>query len=519
MKFWLPALLAAAALCGAATQETAVPPFETPAAFSPHGKIDELVSEKWRQSGIQPAYSSSDAVFLRRVYLDVIGTLPTAAEASAFLADTSGDKRRVAIDRLLEREEFAEYWAMKWSDLLRVKAEFPINLWPNAAQTYHHWIAASIRENKPYDTFARELLTASGSNFREPPVNFYRAMQSRDPQTIARMAALTFMGERAEKWPKERLAAMAEFFSEVAYKDTREWKEEIVYWDPRKRRAGSGALTFPDGTQARIGAGQDPREAFAAWLTAAKNPWFGRNIVNRAWYWLLGRGIVHEPDDMRPDNPPANAELLAYLERELVSSHYNLAHIFRLILNSGVYQLSSVPRSNRPEAAAHFAYYPLRRLDAEVLIDAVCRVTGTTESYTSAIPEPYTEMPEGQKAIALPDGSIGSPFLELFGRPPRDTGLEAERNNRPSDAQRLHLLNSTHVRRKIEQSPVLQQIMRSGKDAKSVVTEVYLTVLSRPATDEEWRVMAEHSKTVKGRAAVVDLMWALLNTAEFAYRH
>lgn len=518
MKFWLPALVAVAAVCGAATQETAVPPFENLAEFIPHGKIDQLVAEKWRDLGIRPAFPSSDAVFLRRVYLDVIGTLPTAAEASAFLADTSADKRRALIDHLLQRPEFDDYWGMKWSDLLRVKAEFPINLWPNAAQGYHHWIVQSIRENKPADKFARELLTASGSNFRVPQVNFYRAMQSRDPQTIARIVALTFMGQRAEKWPMERLASTAAFFSQVAFKDTREWKEEIVFSDARKQRP-PGPFTFPDGSQVRIAPDQDPRAVFASWLTAQQNPWFAKTVVNRAWYWLLGRGIVHEPDDMRPDNPPENAALLDYLAAELISSHYDLKHVFRLILNSSVYQLSSIPRSDRPDAARHFAYYPLRRLDAEVLIDALCQVTGTTESYTSAIPEPYTVMPEGQRAIGLPDGSIGSPFLELFGRPPRDTGLESERNNRPSDAQRLHLLNSTHVRRKIEQSPALQQLIRSGKDPITLVNEIYLALLSRPPTDDEWRAIAKHSSTAKGRTAVNDLVWALINTAEFAYRH
>ena len=200
-------------------------------------------------------------------------------------------------------------------------------------------------------------------------------------------------------------------------------------------------------------AGRDPREAFAGWLIAPRNPWFARAAVNRVWSWLLGRGIIHEPDDIRPDNPPSNPELLAYLEQELVASHYDLKSIYRLILNSQTWQLSSIPRSTRPEAAANFAYYPLRRLDAEVLADAICETTGTTETYTSAIPEPFTFIPEEQRGISLPDGSITSAFLELFGRPPRDTGLEAERNNRLTAAQQLHMLNASHVERKIEQSP------------------------------------------------------------------
>ncbi len=412
------------------------------------------------------------------------------------------------IDRLLERDERADYLAMKWSDLLRIKAEFPINLWPNAAQAYYHWVRTSIQTNMPYDRFARELLTSSGSNFRVPQVNFYRAIQSRQPQAIAQSVALALMGTRAEKWPKERLAGMAAFFAKVGYKSTGEWKEEIVYFDPDKdaekdaekgtvpfsptalkqpagsngRKSGQSppqAAIFPDGTPARIPPDRDPREVFADWLIDARNPWFARNIVNRIWFWLDGRGIIHEADDIRADNPPSNPELLAYLEKELVSSHYDLKHIYRLILNSRTYQLSSIVRDKRPEAEANFAYYPLRRLEAEVLIDALCQVTGTTEKYNSAIPEPYTFLPDGQRSIALPDGSITSAFLEAFGRPPRDTGLESERNNRITAAQRLHMLNSSHIQRKLEQGPRIQEVLASAQRPIDIINTLYLMILSR----------------------------------------
>ena len=207
-----------------------------------------------KKLGLQPSPLCSDAVFLRRVYLDVIGTLPTAAEAREFLLDTIPQKRRLLIDRLLERDELADYWAMKWSDLLRIKAEFPINLWPNAAQAYYHWIRTSIRENKPYDRFARELLTSSGSNFRVPPVNFYRAIQSRQPTAIAQSVALALMGARAEKWPKDRLAGMSVFFSKIGYKPTAEWKEEIVFFDPtmtaRRKRPETAAKNAAGGSPA-----------------------------------------------------------------------------------------------------------------------------------------------------------------------------------------------------------------------------------------------------------------------------
>src|SRR5664279_331284 len=346
-------------------------------------------------------------------------------------------------------------------------------------------------------------------------------MQNREPSAIAQTVALTFMGTRAENWPPERLAAMAGFFSQIGYKETGEWKEEIVYFKPRPAGASAPPVAFPDGTPARLAPGRDPREVFADWLIAPQNPWFARNAVNRVWSWLLGRGIIHEPDDIRPDNSPSNPELLTFLEKEFVASHYNLKSLYRLILNSQTYQLSSVPRSLRPEAAANFASYPLRRLAAEVLADAICEVTATTETYTSSIPEPFTFIPEDQRAISLPDGSITSAFLELFGRPPRDTGLESERNNRLTAAQQLHLLNASHVERKIEQSGKLQDLIRNTKGGQPLVTGLYLMILSRYPTAEELLAVKAYSQntSLKPREAVNDLAWALMNSAEFLYRH
>ena len=515
---------AAEAKYNLATFEIAVPP-------TPRGRLDELVFAKWKELGIEPANPCSDAVFLRRVYLDVLGTLPTVQEAQAFLSDKSPDKRQKLIDALLERPEFADFWAMKWSDLLRVKSEFPINLWPNAAQAYHRWIRNSIRDNLPYDKFVRELLTSSGSNFRVPQVNFYRALQTKDPKGIARAVALTFMGCRTEKWAEKRLAGMSAFFFKIGYKGTGEWKEEIVIFDPHKTDAPRPAPTptpksgpkktgekkpadktpkpvppptpvLPDGTPVEIAWNKDPRDVFADWLITPANPWFTRNIVNRVWYWLQGRGIVQEADDIRPDNPPSNPELLNWLAEELVKSKYDLKHIYRLILNSSTYQLSSISKSKHPEAAAQFASYTVRRLEAEVIIDALNQITGTTESYSSVIPEPYTFIPETCRAIALPDGSITSSFLELFGRSSRDSGLESERNNRITAGQRLHLLNSSHIRNKLRDGPALKKLLAEANASD----KLYLAILSRLPGDRE-------------RGGGENLAWTLINSTEFLFRH
>ena len=475
------------------------------------GQIDELVLGRLKQLGITPARVCSDGVFVRRVFLDVIGTLPTADESRQFLQDSDLDKRRKLIDRLLERDEFADYWAMKWCDLLRVKSEFPIKLWPNAVQAYHRWIHTAVKENMPYDRFVREMLTGSGSNFRDPQVNFYRAVQSREPQAIAQAVALSFMGVRPESWPQQRWSGMAAFFSQIAYKPTIEWKEEIVLFDLEKARGQPGieslrAAAFPDGAPVQFVPGADPRKAFADWLVSPRNPWFTRNVVNRVWFWLLGRGLIHPADDVRPDNAPAHPELLAFLEQDLIAARYDLKHFYRQILNSTTYQLSCIPRSDDPRGEANFAHCPLRRLEAEVLIDALCQITGTTEQYSSIIPEPYTFMPENQRAVALADASITSPFLEKFGRSSRDTGLESDRNNRPTAAQRLHLLNSSHVRRKMETSPKLRTLLGSDPKRPEIIMEIYLTILSRMPTQEELQIAETHVKETWADGGPRDLL-------------
>jgi hypothetical protein len=516
----LPLLLAINTKCAGIENRAHI--FESVASPKPLNKLDELVFGHLGKLGIQPANICSDGVFVRRAFLDVIGTLPTEEEAKEFLLNKDPKKRAALIETLLSREEFADYWSMKWCDLLRVKAEFPVNLWPNAVQAYHHWIRASIKENKPYDQFVRQMLTASGSNFRAAPVNFYRAIQKRDPSGIAEMVALTFMGTRAEKWPTNQLNSMAAFFSCIGYKSTGEWKEEIVFWDVSKARTNlctSGV--FPGGTVVDLSPNADPRAQFADWLVDPKNPWFTRNIANRVWSWLLGRGIIHEPDDIRPENPPSNPQLLAFLEQSLIDNRYDLRKLFKLILGSQTYQLSCVAKSDPAQAAQNFAVYPLRRLEAEVLIDALNQVTWMTDSYSSAIPEPYTFLPGELRAIAIPDGSITTPFFEMFGRPSRDTGLEGERNNQPSAAQRLHLLNSSHIQGKIEASPTLMETALSQAPQREIATSFYLTILSRFPTDDELQALAAYSKQngIGRREFAVDLAWVLINSSEFLYRH
>ena len=499
---------------------SAVTPYEKSVTCSPAGDIDRLVFARLEQKGIQRAGLCSDEVFIRRVYIDAIGTFPTPEETREFLKDSQSDKRLTLIKELLYRDEFADYWSMKWCDLLRVKAEFPIKLWPNAVQAYHRWIHDAIKQNNPYDQFVRELLTSSGSNFRTPPVNFYRAVQGREPSALAGAVALTFMGVRFDKLPQSRQDGMSAFFSKIAYKGTAEWKEEVIYLDPGK--IGSLDAVFPDGSHVRIPGGEDPRQHFADWLIAKDNPWFARNIVNRVWYWLMGRGIIHEPDDIRDNNPPVHPELLTLLERELVSSNFDLKYIYRLILSSHTYQQSSIPQSKHPEAEALFAHYIVRQLEAEVLIDALCWLSDTQESYSSPIPEPFTYVPEEHRTIQLADGSITSPFLEMFGRPPRDTGMLSERSSIPTHKQRLHMLNSSHIQRKIERGRAMNRLVRMAKgNNEALVKSMYLTILTRHPTEAELKTALAYFREggVNTQQAGADVAWALINSKEFLYRH
>lgn len=498
------------------------------ASFHCNNRLDELVLERFKAGGVAPSAPCSDEVFLRRVFIDVIGTLPTVLEARTFLADKTPDRRRKLIDQLLARDEFADYWALKWGDLLRIKSEFPSNLWPNAVQAYHQWVRGALRANLPYDRFARELLTSSGSNFRVPPVNFFRAFQERKPELIAENVALVFMGLRLgdSGFSPAQVLGMSAFFAKVGYKTTEEWKEEIVLFNPEAKpllnAQGQPVVpATPDGKVVGVPSDKDPRVAFADWLTMPGNPWFARAIANRTWFWLLGRGLVQEPDDMRPGNPPWSAAVLDHLAQDFTAQRFDLRHLFRTILISSTYQLASEPNAWNTKDADGFARYRLRRLDAEPLLDAICQVTGITDRYSSPIPEPFTFLPADQRAICLADGSMESMFLESFGRPPRNSSFESERSAAPSILQAQHMLNSSHVQQKIERSGFIRQLTAGKQTPTQCIEALYLRILSRFPTADEKRIALAYAGAPGRKApdAAMDLAWALINTKEFIFRH
>ena len=374
----------------------------------------------------------------------------------------------------------------------------------------------------PYDRFARELLTSSGSNFRVPQVNFYRAVCARDPESLASAASLVFLGARFESFPESVKSDTAVLFSRIGYKKSLEWKEEIVFSDPRPLDRRD--LGMPDGSRIRLEPETDPRTAFADWLTGSGRMWFASAFANRAWQWCMGTGITEPADDMGPGKSKASGELLDALAKKFIASGYDVRALFSMILNSRTYQQSSLPEpgTKKEPESIQFARYKIRRLDAEVLIDGLCRIGGTGESYSSPIPEPFTFIPKTQRTIALADGSITSPFLVKFGRPSRDSGLIQERNNGSSLDQALYLLNSTDVRRRVDYSPILAPIYAMPSSRKEDQARlVYLELLSRPPTKAELAKVLEYFKSsgLSGRQALADIAWALVNGKEFLYRH
>ncbi|MFA7232044.1 MAG: DUF1553 domain-containing protein, partial [Victivallaceae bacterium] len=479
-------------------------------------QVDRLVLNELQKENIESAALSSDAVFLRRIYQDLTGSIPDLQTTKSFLNDKSPNKRAKLIDSLMKTEGYCDYWTLKWGDLLRVKSEFPVNLWPNATQAYHRWIYNAIKTNMPYDEFARKLLLASGSNFRNPEANFYRALANKTPEGFATVAMLTFMGTRFEKWPDAERENITNFFSKVKYKSTNEWKEEIVYTD---FNPGKTIFTkLPNGELKKITADEDPRDVFVNWLVSADNPWFARCAVNRIWYWLMGRGIINEADDIMADSEPSNRALLNYLEQEFIKSGFNTQHIIRLIVNSDTYQQSFIPRSKSPRAEALFAYYIVQRLDAEIIIDIIDSLgaEGQKEKYISLIPEPFTYVPVENQTISLSDGSISSQFLSNFGRPARDTGRLSERQNVSSDSQRLFMLNSNYVNQKLWWA-----IKKYTLQQPQALSTVYLLLLNRYPSAQEEKTIGTYFKDnkINSYQIVSYTFWALLNSKEFLYHH
>jgi hypothetical protein len=484
--------------------------------------IDALVFRKLRKLNIVPSEQADDAEFLRRVYLDVIGTLPTPDEARRFLGDRRPDRRARLVDELLERPELADYWALKWSDLLRVDRQA---LGHKHAYRYYRWVRESFAANKPLDRFVRELLTAEGPLQESGPASFYKVVGK--PGEAASTVSQVFLGVRIacaechhhpfDRWGQNDYYGMQAFFAPVSVANTPRGEVLQASGDPPTRNPRTGevvvAHVLGETPPAALPPG-DRRTALAEWLTSPDNPWFARNLANRAWAHFLGRGLVEPVDDVRATNPPTNPELLDALARHLVESKFDFRQLVRTITASRVYQLSSRPNPTNERDEQNYSRSPLKRIDAEVLLDMVCQTTG--------VPEKFPGVPGGGRAIRLWDSKVPSDFLKLFGRPVRVSACECERNVEPSVAQVLHLLNSPEVEDKLShEGGTVARLVRQKADDGALVEELYLTFYSRPPTEKERQAALAHLKRdpAKRRQAAEDLAWSLMNSLEFVFNH
>ncbi|MCC7374371.1 MAG: DUF1553 domain-containing protein [Verrucomicrobiales bacterium] len=508
-------------------------PAERLAALPRYNFIDDLAYAQFQKLGLFPSDLCSDAEFLRRAYLDLIGVLPTPEDAREFLqgdADNSRERRAALVERLLQRPEFGDFWANKWADLLRPN---PDRVGVKSVFLLDQWLRDSFRANKPYDAFAREIITAEGSNHRDGPIVVYR--DRREPPELATMFSQLFLGVRLEcakchhhpneKWSQDDFYQMAAVFRGVHQKGAG-LSPPISAGSETFYAAAGGSVNHPvsgvsmkprppDGPWLEEGGDAlDPRQAFARWLTAPENPFFARAIVNRVWASLFGRGFVEPVDDFRVSNPPSNGPLLDALSADFARHGFDAKHLLRTITSSRLYQLSSTPNDSNLADTRNYSRSYRRRLPAETLLDAVNDITGVDDEFNGC--------PPGTRAMQTWSYKVRSQFLDAFGRPNSSSDCPCERDVRTSVVQALHMMNSRRLQEKLAGSEGRVNTLAKGDlPPDKIVTELYLATLSRyPSTDELQRATAPFAADPAARrAAIEDVLWALLNSAEFVFNH
>jgi hypothetical protein len=491
--------------------------------------IDDHVWTKLKKLGLFPSGPAGDATFLRRAHLDTIGRLPTPDEARDFFAESSLDKRSRLIDRLLDRPEYADFWANKWMDLLRPN---PYRVGIKAVFNLDAWIRNAFRRNVPYDQFVREIVTARGSTFEEGPATIFR--DRREPIEIAPVISQLFLGIRLEcakchhhpfeSWGQEQFYEFAAYFARVGRKGTGlsppiSGGEEIVF------TANKGSVKHPLTGQVLTpkplfgsapvdhDSDVDPRQALARWMTASDNPYFAKVMVNRVWADLMGRGIVDPVDDIRATNPPSNGPLLDALAKDFRSHRYDIKHLIRTIMTSSVYGRSSEPNDRNIADTRNFSRYYRQRLRAEILLDAISDVTDVPDSFDAAPPR--------SRAQEIWTNRVPSLFLDTFGRPDPNQDPPCERTSDTAVVQALHLMNSAGVHAKLSADRGrVAWLAKSDKAPHAIVEELYLLTYSRRPTREEASVAEALFADPKSdrRGAVEDLLWALLNSPEFVFK-
>ncbi|MEQ9412094.1 MAG: DUF1553 domain-containing protein [Fuerstiella sp.] len=526
---------------GKAAAFTAAVPLGAPVETLPPAKnfVDELVFANLKEIGIPPSPVCDDATFLRRVSLDIAGRLPTTEETLSFLSDTDSDKREQVIESLLRSPGYADFFANKWTTLLKNRRDDASDITSNFA--FHAWIRDSLLSNKPYDQIVRELLAATGTVIGNPPVAWYKRVK--EPKEQLEDVAQLFLGVRLqcaqchhhpfERWSQDDYYSLAAFFSQVGRKPTDTRGEDLIF----HKRGIATAVNMKTGEALKpaafgddvgeIGPDQDPRLRLADWMADPQNPFFAKAVVNRYWKHFFGRGLIEPEDDIRDTNPPSNPELLAALEQHFISSGFDLKELIRVMTRTSAYQLSATPNEhNLVDRQNYSRYYP-RRLQAEVLLDAIDDLTGSKTTFAN--------LPPGTRAVALPDNSYNraSAFLRVFGRPDSTSVCECERVQSSSLAQSLHLINSSEIRGKLAAgNGRALRLAASEAPVEQRIRELYLTAFSRePRPDElqtavaylnEPLLDADGKPIAAGQAAKTnfqDLIWALMNSKEFLFNH
>jgi len=485
--------------------------------------VDHHVLKKLEQLQILPSDACTDEEFVRRVYLDVIGALPEPTETAAFLSDTDPQKRSKLIDALLERPEFAEFWALKWGDLLRIRNA---KVSTGGVHKFNRWLVAAFRDNMPYDQFARQLLTSEGSTFVNPPANYFRT--ATETNDCTETTSQLFLGIRIqcakchnhpfERWSQDNYYGIGAFFNRVQRKPGQNPEEQVI-WVARagevvQPRTGKQMQPWlPLTGSADLPGEDDRRGAFVDWLTKPENPFFAKVEVNRMWGHLMGRGIVEPVDDFRDSNPPASASLLSALAEDFVKHGYDRKHVIRTILNSRTYQLSSRKNEFNSTDVKYFSHASTRLLSAEQLLDAICRVTGVSEKFAG--------LPAGTRATQLPSPDVDSEFLKVFGQPARETACQCERATDSNLSQALQMINGPLVHSKVrDEKNRLRTLVAAGKTNEQIVGELYLAALSRQPSEGEVSAATRHIDRSGDRMrGLEDVCWALLNANEFLFQH
>ncbi len=500
--------------------------FTWPASVAEANYIDTHVNAKLRKLRLAPSAVCDDATFLRRATLDITGTLPTPEAVRAFLADSSPQKRETAVDALLSRREFVDVWVMKWAELLQIRsADQQEQMSTKSALQYFDWLEDQITQNVPVDVMVKNLVTASGPTFENPAANFYKV--ERDTLKLAENAAQALMGVRIQcaqchnhpfdRWTMNDYYGFAAFFSQVGRKPGEDPRETII------TNSASGGVKHPvggkdvapkflGGPAPELAKGADRRAALADWLTAPDNPFFARNLANLVWSHFLGRGIVDPVDDVRVSNPALNPELLDALAARLVSSRYDFKQLVRDICTSRTYQLSSAPNDSNAGDDRNFSHAAVRRIRAEVLLDAITAVTGAAEKLKG--------LPDGARAVEIADGRTSTYFLTTFGRATRETPCSCEVKMEPNLSQALHLLNGDTVNAKVLNGGLVKKLQKAGRTRAEIIDELYVRTLSRPPTEKETTALAAFFGESKKEDVVLnDLFWSLLNAKEFVFNH